>query len=127
MHLESCIRLVTAILGDCVVVAHPRKWCRNLLSLVLSPELGHQRLVDLIDILIIHKRHLDVNLGELRLTVCPQGYISETLDDLDITLHPRHHQNLLVGLGALRKSTEAARIAAAREEVGPGTLRCTPH
>src|SRR5690625_16400 len=127
MHLESCIRLVTAILGDCVVVAHPRKWCRNLLSLVLSPELGHQRLVDLIDILFIHKRHLDVNLGELLLTVCPQVFISETLDDLEIAVHPRHHQNLLVGLGALRKRKEAARIDPARDQIVPGTLRCTPH
>ncbi len=57
-------------------------------------EADHQLLDDRPDVLLIHKAHLQIQLGELRLAVGPQILVPETAGDLEIALHAGHHEQL---------------------------------
>ena len=58
------------------------------------------------DILLLHKRHLTVDLSKLRLTVSTKILIAETLTYLEITIQSSHHTELFQRLRTLRKSIE---------------------
>ena len=51
-----------------------------------------------------NERGFDVDLGKLRLAVGAQIFVAETTGNLEITFHPRNHQQLLVLLGSLGQS-----------------------
>ena len=63
------------------------------------------------------ERHLDVDLGELRLPIGPQVFVAEALADLDIPIHARDHQDLLEQLRRLRQGEELAGVHAARHQI----------
>ena len=71
-------------------------------------------LEELEHILLFHKRHLTVNLCELRLTVCTQVFITEALGNLEITVEATDHQQLLQSLRRLRQGIELSGIHARR-------------
>ena len=73
----------------------------------------------LLDLLGTDKGHLHINLGELRLAIGPQVFITEALDDLKIAVKPGDHQELLKQLGGLGQCIEATRIHAAGNEIIP--------
>ena len=69
------------------------------------------------DIVLLDKGHLQVDLGELGLTVRAQVLVAEALHDLVVALEPGHHQDLLEELRRLRQREEHAGIDPARDQV----------
>lgn len=54
--------------------------------------------------LFVHEAHLDVDLGELRLTVSTQIFVTEAARDLKVFFHPADHEQLLIDLRGLRRA-----------------------
>ena len=68
------------------------------------------------DFVLVHKRHLDIDLRELGLPIHPQVLVTETLHDLEVPVEPRDHEELLVELGALGEGVELPGREPARDE-----------
>ena len=83
----------------------------------------HKTLKHLQNVFLLHKRHLAVDLCELRLAVGTQILVAEALGNLEIAVETSHHQKLLVELRRLRKSVELPRIHARRHNEVACTLR----
>ena len=75
------------------------------------------------DVVLADEAGLDVDLGELRLAVGAQVFVAEAAGDLEILLHARDHQELLVLLRGLRQGVEAARAEARGHEEVAGAFR----
>ncbi|RMT94693.1 hypothetical protein ALP39_04863 [Pseudomonas marginalis pv. marginalis] len=82
------------------------------------------------DLFFIEEAGLDVDLGEFRLAVGAQVFVTEALGDLVVTVEAGHHQQLLEQLRRLRQGEERARVGTARYQVvacafrgGPGQDR----
>ena len=71
----------------------------------------------------IDERHLEVDLGELRLTISAQVLVAEALGNLVVALNTAHHEQLLEQLGRLGKSIEVAGLDAARDDEIASALR----
>ena len=56
----------------------------------------HKTLKHLQNIFLLHKRHLAVDLCELRLAVGTQILVAEALGYLEVAVETRHHQKLLI-------------------------------
>ena len=74
----------------------------------------------------LDKRHLHVELRELRLPVGPQILVAEAPRHLHVAVEARHHQQLLVELRRLRQREERAVVEPAGHEVIPRPLRRAP-
>ena len=77
-------------------------------------EFRHQLLNDVKQDLRAAKRHLDVDLRELRLAVGAQIFIAEAADDLKIAVEAAHHQDLLeqsAATAAARRTSSAMNAA----------------
>jgi len=72
---------------------------------------------------LLDKRHLDVDLSELRLSIGSQVFIAEAASDLHVTVVTGHHQQLLVKLWRLRQRIKLSRMHAARDEIIPSPFR----
>ena len=83
-------------------------------------------LIDGHDLRFRGKRHFHINLGKFRLAVRPEIFVTETFCDLVITVHARHHQQLLEQLWRLRQRKKLAFVGAARHQVIAGALRRGP-
>ena len=80
------------------------------------------------DVVLVHERHLDVDLRELRLAVEAQVLVAEAFDDLEVLVEPRDHVELLEELRALGEREELPRVHAARdEEVARAARRVLHH
>ena len=73
--------------------------------------------------MLVHKRRLDVDLGELGLAVGAQILITIAAGDLVVLVYRRHHQHLLEKLRRLRQREELARVRAARYQIVPRPFR----
>ncbi len=73
-------------------------------------------------ILLVHKGHFHVHLGELRLPVGPQVLVPEAAGHLVVFIHAAHHEQLLEDLRALGQGIEGARMHPAGHQVIPGAL-----
>src|SRR6266511_3867472 len=87
---------------------------------------GQHRLDQVDHVLLGHERHLDVELGELGLTVGPQCLVAEAPDDLVVPVQPGHHEDLLEQLWGLGQRVERAGLQPGRDQKVPGPLRCRP-
>ena len=74
------------------------------------------------DIVLVHERHLDIDLGELGLTVGAQVLVAEALGNLVVALDAADHEQLLQKLRGLRQSVEVARLDAAGNDEVAGAL-----
>ena len=73
-------------------------------------------------VLRLNKRHLEVDLGEFRLTVRAQIFVAKAAGHLHVAVEAREHQQLLVLLGRLRQREEIPREHARRHKVIAGAL-----
>ena len=80
------------------------------------------------DVVVVDERHLDVELGELRLPVGAEVLVAEAAGDLEIAVEARDHQELLVELGRLGQGVEMAGVNAGWGPGSRGPLRacCGP-
>ena len=75
------------------------------------------------DVILVDEAHLDVELGELGLTVSSEVLVAVATCDLVVALHARHHEQLLEQLGALRQGVPAPGGKTSRHQEVTGTLR----
>ena len=77
----------------------------------------NKRLNGLEDLLLLGKRHLEIDLRELGLPVGAEIFVAETADNLKIFFVAAHHQELLEDLRRLRQRVEGSGLHAARHKV----------
>ena len=65
--------------------------------------------IDAEDVVLVHERHLDVDLRELGLAIDAQVLVAEALHDLEVAVEAGHHEELLEELRALGERVELAR------------------
>ena len=65
----------------------------------------------LVDVLLLHERHLQVELRELGLAVGAEVLVAEAAGDLEVALVPADHQQLLEELRRLRQRVPRARLS----------------
>ena len=121
LHTETDIRLVAAIAAHSVVPRDARKLVERQ-SFHFLEEVLSQPLKSLQHILLLHERHLAVDLRKLRLAVRTQVLVAEAAHNLEIAVHTGHHQQLLVLLRTLRQGIELARIHTARHHEVAGAF-----
>ena len=78
------------------------------------------------DLFFIEEAGLDVDLGEFRLAVSAQVFVTEALGDLVVAVETGHHQQLLEQLRRLRQGEEAASVGTARHQVVTRAFRSSP-
>jgi hypothetical protein len=71
--------------------------------------MGHQPFHRTPNFLNRDKRHLYIDLGELRLAIRAKVFIPEAPDNLKVSVKPGDHQNLLKKLGRLGQCVKMAR------------------
>jgi len=76
-----------------------------------------------VDLFFANEGHFQIHLGKFRLTVSPQIFIPKTLDDLEVSFHSRHHEQLFEDLGRLGQRIKPAWIDTAGNQVIPGPFR----
>ncbi len=82
----------------------------------LGHHLVHHLLDEREDVLLLDEGHLDVDLGELGLTVGTQVLVAETARDLVVAFDAAHHEQLLEQLRTLRQRVEVPGLHPARHE-----------
>ena len=74
------------------------------------------------NVFFVHKGHLQVDLGEFRLTVGPKVLITEAAGNLHIAVIAREHQQLLVELGRLGQGIELAGVYTGGHQIVTGAF-----
>ena len=123
LHAKAQVGLVVAVLAHRLLVRHARKRLGDRNAQDLAPERGDQLLHRGEDVVLGDERHLQVDLGELRLPIDAQVLVPEALDDLEVALEPGDHEELLEQLRTLRQRIELPRVQAGGHEKVPGAAR----
>ena len=112
LHCKAQVGTVAAITAHRLVVSHTREW-RGDLDARLCEARDQHALGEVLDVLGLNERCLDVELRELGLAVGAQILVTEAAGNLVVALQPAHHEQLLEQLRALRKGVPVA-LAQAR-------------
>lgn len=123
LEAETEVGLVRAEALHCLMPCHALKRELYVDALELLEETGEELFVHIHDVVLGHVGHLEVDLGELRLSVGAEILVTEAARDLEVSVKSGEHQKLLVELRRLRQSVELAVMYAARHEVVTRTLR----
>ena len=120
LKAEAQVGLVGAEAVHGLPVRHPQEGglhvhVQNLLEHPLQ-----EALLDGLNLLLVQEGHLQVDLGELRLTVGPQVLVPEAAGDLEVPVKAGEHQQLLVLLGGLGQGVELAGMHPGGHQVVPG-------
>ena len=99
-----------------LVVGHARPRRRRDVEAGLVEHGGHDRLDHGDHVVLLDERHLEVELGELRLAVGAQVLVAEAAGDLVVALEAGDHQQLLEQLRRLRQRVERAPVDRERHE-----------
>ena len=109
LHREANVGLVGAVALHRLVVGED--WQRQLLNWAIGPNalrhLDHHRLDIGAHARLVHKAHLNVELGELWLTIAAKVLVAEAAGDLEVTVKARDHQELLHLLRRLWQRVDA--------------------
>ena len=105
LHTNTGIRLIGAVSIHCIPVLNFAQWswelnahlCKCIAQNILK--LSH-------DIFLADKCHLHINLRKLRLTICTEVLVAETLSNLVVALNTANHQQLLQQLWRLWQCVE---------------------
>ena len=120
---ESQVRLVDSESLHRIMMREALKWRRNAVA-SLRPEVDQYPLDDRQHIVLADERRLEIDLGELRLTIGAKILVAETARNLEIAVEAGHHQQLLVDLWRLRQRVELAGVHTTGHEVIAGTFGC---
>lgn len=120
---ETQIRLIRPVLLHRFLVRHARNRRGEVVSDRLPDGaqhvLGHRD-----DVVLFDKRHLEVELGELRLAVGAEVFVTVAAGNLVVAFHAANHQQLLEQLGRLWKRVPRAWRQASRHQEVTCTLGC---
>ena len=122
LQIEAKVGLVGAEPVHGLGVGEPRQRTRQL-EADQRPDLGDDLLGQPDHIVLVDEAHLDVELGELGLPVGAEVLVSVAASDLVVPFHPRHHQQLLEQLRALRQCVPRAGRQPGRYHEVTRTLR----
>src|SRR3972149_1135149 len=125
-HLESNIRLIKTVPRHRLVIPQAREGPVKLDTPHLTQDGRDHLLRHGHDVLPVYERHLDVDLGELRLPVGPQVFVPKALHDLEIAIEAGHHQELLEDLGRLGQREEVPGVEPGGHQVVPRALGRAP-
>src|SRR5690554_1950442 len=130
LQRNTQIRLVAAVTLHSLGIRHAREFRQLHIQHVFEQRTDHV-FVERHQGLFINERGLDVDLGKLRLTVCPQVFVTETLGDLVVAVNARYHQHLLEQLRRLGQREEGTFVGTAGHQIitgafggGTGQDRC---
>ena len=115
LEAEAQVGLVGAVLRDRLGVRHAPERPRNL-DADRAEGRGERAFDDVEDQLGRRKRHLEVDLRELELSIGALILVAEAARELHVAIHARDHQDLLEDLRRLRQREELAGMHAARHE-----------
>ena len=117
VHAIAGIGLVGAIGVHGLPVVHATQR-RGHLDAHAAEGIGQDLLERAHDVVLVHEGHLDIDLGELGLTVGTQVLVAEALGNLVVALDATDHKQLLQELRGLRQGVEVARLnTAGNDEV----------
>lgn len=117
VHTIAGIGLIGAIGIHGLPVIHAAQR-RGHLNAHAAKGVGQDLLERAHDIVLVNEGHLDIDLGELGLTVGTQVLVAEALGDLVVALDATDHKQLLQELRGLRQGVEVTRLdAAGNDEV----------
>ena len=102
---------------------HPQEGGLHVHVQHLFEDALQEALLDGLDLLLVQEGHLQVDLGELRLTVGPQVLVPEAAGDLEVAVEAGEHEQLLILLGRLGQGIELAGVDAGGDQIVAGTLR----
>ena len=117
LHAEAQVRLVAAVAIHGLLPRQAREIIADFASHHVAEDALEQALQVQEDILLLHKRHLHVDLRELRLAIGAEILVAEAAGNLIILVHAANHQHLLENLRRLRQSVELAGMHAAGHEI----------
>ena len=115
MHAVASIGLVGAIGVHGLPIVHAAQR-RGHLDTHAAEGVGQDLFERAHDVVLVHEGHLDIDLGELGLTVGTQVLVAETLGNLIVALDATDHEQLLQELRGLRQGVEVARLDAAGDD-----------
>ena len=123
LHSETEIRLVRTEPVHRLLPGHSLDRKGHLNAEKFMEQVCQQTLVDVNDILNVHKRKLHVDLRKFRLTVCTEVLIAEAPRNLHISVIAGAHQQLFKQLRRLRQRIKAAGMNTAGHQIISGSLR----
>jgi hypothetical protein len=120
-EVEAQVGLVDAVLVHRLGVGHAPQRQRDLDAQDVLPQRRDHALDRRLEQLLGDERHLDVDLGELRLAIEAQILVAEAAHDLEVAVVARDHQELLEDLRRLGQGVEPAGVEPRRhqEVAGP--------
>ena len=121
VHAIAGIGLVGAIGVHGIPVVHATQR-RGHLDTHATEGIGKNLFERAHDIVLVHEGHLDIDLGELGLTVGTQVLVAEALGNLVVALDATDHEQLLQELRGLRQGVEVARLNTAGNDEVAGAL-----
>ena len=124
-EFETQVRLIRAVAFHRLFPGQARERGFQCNAMHVLHHRRQQFLDDINDIILIDETHFEIDLGEFRLAVGTQVFITKTASDLEVALDAADHQQLLVLLGCLRQCIKAARIHTTGHQIVPCALRRT--
>jgi hypothetical protein len=122
-HAEAGIRLVDAVAVNGFLKGKPLEGCGHVNVERSLPDSLQQAFDQVVDVLALDERHLDVDLAKLKLPVGALVFVAETAGDLVIAFDAADHEDLLELLGRLWQRVECPRLTAVRHEEFASSLR----
>ena len=117
LHAEAHVGLVGAKAAHRLVIRHTQKRRLDLNAEHLMKHALHKAFVDRHHVVLVDKRHLQVDLCEFRLTVSAQVLVAEAPSDLHIPVKSGQHQHLLILLRRLRQRVKRSGMHAAGHQI----------
>jgi len=94
-HIETKIRFIRTIILHGIVPGNPVNGQLDFMAQDSLEDIVHHLFRKLLDIFLAHEGHFHVELGEFRLAVSTQIFISEAFSNLEIAVHAGNHEQLL--------------------------------
>ena len=123
LHVEPRVRLVDAPAVHHFLERDARERGRDVDVERGFPDALQQALDQVVNILPLDERHLNVDLCEFRLAIGPQILVAITAGELKVFVHPGAHEDLLVLLRRLGQGVKLAGVDSAGDEEFPRALR----
>src|SRR5206468_7615581 len=94
LERDAEIGLVAAETLHRIAIGQTRKWNLELAAQVAAEHRREHSLDDLEDIVLGDERHLEIDLGELGLSVGAQVLVPQASGDLEVAIEARDHEDL---------------------------------
>ena len=117
LKVKAQVWLVASVKVESVVPRDAVKLCGKIVVQRLFENVAHHSFGGGKNFLAVGERHFHIDLRELRLAVAAGVFVAVATRDLEILVKARHHQKLLVKLGALRKRIKFSGVDAAWNQV----------